>query len=101
MKKRTQRKQPRRKTSTTPKPTPPAAGQTPARFPEVKGKILDWVELDLRDEEDGYIGIGFEDQTALVFMIQPYIGITVRADYGDRKTRNWRRIKNWPPFTSD
>jgi hypothetical protein len=101
MKKRTQKKPPRGKTSTTPKPEPPAAGETPARFPEVKGKVLEWVELDLRGDDDCYIEIGFQDQTALVFEILPYVGLNVRADYGDWKTHNWRAIKRWPPFTSE
>jgi hypothetical protein len=100
MKKRTQRKQPRRKSSTTPKPEPPAAGETPASFPEVKGKTLESVKLGLGDEEN-YIELSFQDQTALVFDIQPYVGFTVRADYGDWKTHNWRAIKRWPPFTSE
>jgi hypothetical protein len=100
MKKRTQRKQPRRKASTTPKPVPPTAGETPVRFPEVEGKTLDWVELRLRDEEN-HIELSFQDQTSLVFDIEPHVGFTVRADYGDWKTHNWRAIKRWPPFTSE
>ncbi len=68
------------------------------RFPEVKGKTLEWVELWLDDDEESYLEFRFQNQTALVFVVQPYAGFTLSADYGDWKTKNWRRIKQWPPF---
>jgi hypothetical protein len=93
----TQRNKPRRKKKTR-------AGRVlsgkATRFPEVEGETLDWVELWLEDDDDSYIELRFQDQTALVFVIEPRASLNVRADYGHWKSGNWRRIKEWPPFGS-
>jgi hypothetical protein len=100
MKKQSRRNKPRGKAASTSarrapgKPTR-AKPSGAVRFPEIKGKTLEWVELGLNDD-DSYIELSFQDQTALLFAIEPYAGFNVRADYGDWKTHNWRAIKRWP-----
>ncbi len=71
----------------------PSRRRTPGvRFPEVEGKTLEWVELWLDDDDESYIELRFPDQTALLFVIQPYAGVNVETAYGGWKRGNWRRI---------
>jgi hypothetical protein len=94
------RNNPRGKDNNNKKKTP--AGQVlsdkATRFPEVNGKTLDWVELWIEDDDESYIELRFQDQTGLVFVVEPQASLNLHADYGDWKTKNWRRIKRWPPF---
>jgi spore coat protein CotH len=68
------------------------------RFPEVNGKTLEWVELWIEDDDESYIELRFQDQTGLLFVVEPQASLNLHADYGRWKSENWRRIKEWPPF---
>lgn len=62
-------------------------------FPEIKGKIVEGVEL--MPSENGYsIGIMFQDRTYLSFDVEPYI--TVFPELSDWKTKNYKPLKRWP-----
>jgi hypothetical protein len=63
------------------------------RFPEVKGKVVEMVEIDPDVEA---ITIIFEDKTALSFDLGPTLAIF--PELSDWKTGNSRRIKRWPPL---
>ena len=63
-------------------------------FPQVKGKIIDRVELSL-SAEDYSVEIRFEDKTALNIDMEPQPGIKVTPDYADWKTGNRKAIKCW------
>lgn len=66
-------------------------------FPEVKGKIVERVEVTPADH--GFtIGILFQDRTYLSFDIEP--SLTVMPELSDWKTGNWRGIKRWPALHS-
>lgn len=61
-------------------------------FPEVKGKIVESVEVD--PGENGYtIGIMFQDRTYLSFDVEPYV--TVSPELSDWKTKNYKPLKRW------
>jgi hypothetical protein len=61
-------------------------------FPEIKGKIVDSVEL--MPTENGYsIGIMFQDRTYLSFDVEPYI--TIFPELSDWKTKNYKPLKRW------
>src|SRR5512137_560554 len=103
MNKQAQRRRPSRKAASTPKKRLPAPKPTskPAgavRFPEVEGKTLEGVELDLHDDEYNSIELRFEDKTALRFDLRNRL--SVRPDLADWKTGNRREIKEWPRFHS-
>jgi hypothetical protein len=62
-------------------------------FPEVKGKIVNRVEL--MPTENGYsIGIMFEDRTFLSFDVEPFV--TVFPELSDWKSHNYKPLKRWP-----
>jgi len=66
-------------------------------FPEVKGKIVEGVEL--MPTENGYsIGIMFKDRTFLSFDVEPYI--TVFPELSDWKSKNYKPLKSWPVVKS-
>src|SRR6185436_16119409 len=60
------------------------------RFPEVKGKIVEAVEVD---PDLTAIVVLFQDKTALSFDLDPCL--TVFPELSDWKTGNWRGIKRW------
>jgi hypothetical protein len=61
-------------------------------FPEIKGKVVESVEVD--SGENGYvIGIMFQDRTYLSFDVEPYI--TISPELSDWKTKNYRPLKRW------
>jgi hypothetical protein len=61
-------------------------------FPEVKGKIVERVEL--MPGENGYsIGIMFQDRTFLSFDVEPCL--TVFPELSDWKTKNYKPLKRW------
>lgn len=68
-------------------------------FPEVKGKVVKFVELSL-DTENYTIEIRFDDDTALTFDMDAEPGIAVTPDWADWKTGNWKPIKRWHPLHS-
>ena len=85
MKKKTRRKK------------PPTVTLPPTRkyeFPQVKGKVIEAVKLYLEDD-DTSLSLIFADKTHLWFDLEP--GLTVRSEFSDWKTGNWRPIKSWPP----
>jgi hypothetical protein len=59
-------------------------------FREVKGKIVERVEID---PDLNAIIILFQDKTALSFNLEPRL--TVFPELSDWKTGNWRGIKRW------
>lgn len=69
------------------------------RFPEVKGKIVEFVELSL-DTENYSIDIQFDDKTALTFDMEPEPGLCVAPDLANWKNGNWKPIKRWRPLHS-
>jgi hypothetical protein len=68
------------------------------QFPEVKGKVVERVEVSA-GSENCEIGILFQDRTYLAFEIEPVIRIT--PDFSDWKTKNYKQLKRWRPITSD
>jgi hypothetical protein len=64
-------------------------------FPEVKGKIVENVEID---PELVAITILFQDKTVLSFELDPRL--VVYPELSDWKTGNWRGIKRWRPLHS-
>jgi hypothetical protein len=68
-------------------------GRKRPRFPEVKGKIVEGVEL--KPSENGYlIGIMFRDRTFLSFDVEPQV--TVFPELSDWTTENYKPLKRWP-----
>ena len=65
------------------------------RFPEVKGKIVESVEVD---PDVQAVVILFKDRTALSFDLDPRL--TVFPELSDWKTGNWKGIKRWPALHS-
>lgn len=58
------------------------------RFPQVRGKIVDGVEVDAET-----ITILFRDKTALSFDFDPTL--IIYPELADFRTGNWRGIKRW------
>jgi hypothetical protein len=74
------------------------SGRTFYRFEEVKGKLVDLVEVFTAGEYHS-IDVRFQDKTALHFVIVP--GFIMETEYADWKTGNWRPIKRWPLIRSE
>jgi hypothetical protein len=74
------------------------SGRTFYRFEEVKGKVVDLVEVFTAGESHS-IDVRFQDKTSLHFVIDP--GFTLETEYADWKTGNWRPIKRWPLIRSE
>jgi hypothetical protein len=72
-------------------------GRTFYRFEEVKGKLVDLVEIFTAGGAHS-IDVRFEDKTAIHFTIDP--GFTLEAEYADWKTGDWHPIKRWPLIRS-
>jgi hypothetical protein len=61
-------------------------------FAEIKGKIVDGIEL--KPGENGYsIGIMFQDRTYLSFDVEPCL--TIFPELSDWKTKNYKPLKRW------
>ena len=68
-------------------------------FREVKGKIVDSVEL--KPSEHGYgVGIMFEDRTYLSFDVDVEPRITIKPELSDWKKGNYKVLKRWPTISS-
>ena len=65
------------------------------RFPEVKGKTVEAVEID---PDFTAITILFEDKTALSFDLDRML--VVFPELASLKTGNWRSLKKWPALRS-
>jgi hypothetical protein len=75
------------------KGTQPRVKRKRNAFPEIKGKIVESVELS--PLEAGYsIGIMFQDRTYLSFDVEPFV--TVFPELSDWKTHNYKPLKRWP-----
>jgi hypothetical protein len=74
------------------------SGRSVYRFEEVKGKLVDLVEVFTAGESHS-INVRFQDKTALHFSIDP--GFILETEYADVKTGNWRPIKRWPLIHSE
>ncbi len=65
-------------------------------FPEIKGKIVNSVEL--MPTENGYsIGIMFQDRKFLSFEVEVESRITIAPELSDWKTKNYKPLKRWRP----
>lgn len=64
-------------------------------FPEVKGKVVETVEIDPAVE---VIFILFEDKTALSFQLEPRLGLL--PELSDWTTGSAQPIKEWNPVQS-
>lgn len=62
------------------------------RFPEVKGKMVNAVELD---PEGLAIVMVFEDNTSLSFDLDPRLGVF--PELSERRAGEWRSLKRWEP----
>jgi hypothetical protein len=67
-------------------------GRSRKQFAQVKGKIVEDVEIDISDN-GCTIGILFQDQTYLSFDVEPYI--TIFPELSDWKTKNYKPLKRW------
>ena len=67
------------------------------RFPEVRGKIIDLVELG-SSPDDYTIEIRFQDKTALTFGIEPCVNAF--PELANWKTGEYTPIKRWRPVHS-
>lgn len=65
------------------------------RFPEVKGKIVELVEID---QDASAILILFTDKTVLGFDVET--SHVFFPELSNRKTGNWKSIKQWRPIHS-
>jgi hypothetical protein len=74
------------------------SGRTFYRFEEIKGKLVDFVEVFTAGEYHA-IDVRFQDKTALHFIIDP--GFIMETELADWKTGNWRPIKRWPLIHSE
>jgi len=62
------------------------------RFPEVRGKTVESVEVD---PDVNAIVVLFQDRTALSFDLDPML--VVFPELSDWKTGDWQGIKRWRP----
>ncbi len=67
------------------------------RFPQVKGKIVDFVELG-SSPDDYTIEIRFQDKTLLTFDIEP--SLCGFPELSDWKTGEYKPLKRWRPVSS-
>lgn len=82
----------------TNKRTPSRKRRPKPNFPEVRGKVVEAVEL--RPTDTGYeIGVLFTDRTYLGFDIEPQMSFTVTPELSDWKTGNYKPLKRWRPKT--
>jgi hypothetical protein len=65
------------------------------RFPEIKGKTVEAVEIDTDAEG---ISIVFSDKTVLSFDLDP--AVVIFPQLSDFKTGSWRGVKQWPSMQS-
>jgi len=63
------------------------------RFPEVKGKTVDFIELGTASDFP-CVEIGFADRTAMLVLMDTRL--TMEPVYSDWKTGNQRRLRKWP-----
>jgi hypothetical protein len=68
------------------------------KFPEVKGKIVHDVEVNITDYGCA-IGIMFQDRTYLCFEVD-IGGLTVLPDMSSWKSGNYKPMKRWRAITS-
>jgi hypothetical protein len=68
------------------------------RFEEVKGKLVDHVQVFTAGEYHA-VDVRFQDKTTLHFIIDP--GFIMETELADWKTGNWRPIKRWPLIHSE
>jgi hypothetical protein len=64
------------------------------QFPQVKGKIVDDVELSLSTDYRA-VHIRFQDKTALTLDLQPCFWVT--PTLADWKTGDFKLLKRWKP----
>jgi hypothetical protein len=67
------------------------------KFPEVKGKIIEAIELFISPDEC-IIDIGFQDRTSLTFDVEPCV--VIMPELADWKTGEYNPLKRWRPVHS-
>ena len=71
------------------------------RFPQVKGKIVESVEVDPHVEA---VTIVFEDKTVLSFILEPMLAVFPELSATRRRERRtikrWRRLQSRPSIVS-
>jgi hypothetical protein len=97
MKTSPRKNRPRKKPQAGTNPSGRIPGNGPVEFPEAQGKTIEELKLFLASDEAS-VCLSFSDKTYLQFDFEP--GVTVRTDYSDWTTHNWRPIKRWPPLHS-
>lgn len=68
------------------------------KFPEVKGKTVHDVEVNITDYGCA-IGIMFQDRTYLCFEVETG-GVTILPDMSSWKTGNYKPLKRWRTIKS-
>jgi hypothetical protein len=66
-------------------------------FTQFKGKTVDRIEAHITDYGCA-VGVMFDDRTYLSFEIETEL--TVRPDYSDWKTGNYKPLKHWRSLRS-
>jgi hypothetical protein len=68
------------------------------KFPGVKGKTIQAIELFVSPDGDCIIDIGFQDKTSLSFNLEPCV--VIKPVLADWKTGEYRPLKRWRPVQS-
>jgi hypothetical protein len=68
------------------------------KFPELKGKTIQAIELFVSPDGDCIIDIGFQDKTSLSFDVEPCV--VIKPVLTNWKTGNYRPLKRWRPVRS-
>jgi hypothetical protein len=68
------------------------------KFPGVKGKTIQAIELFVSPDGDCIIDIDFQDKTSLSFNFEPCV--VIKPVLVDWKTGEYRPLKRWRPVQS-
>jgi hypothetical protein len=72
-------------------------GRSRKQFAQVKGKVLEDVEIDGSDN-GCTIGILFQDKTYLSFDVEA--GLTISPELSDWEKGEYRPLRRWRPITT-
>jgi hypothetical protein len=68
------------------------------KFPQVKGKTIQEIELFVSPDGECIIDIGFQDKTSLSFDVEPCV--VIKPELADWKTGDHKPLKRWRPVHS-
>jgi hypothetical protein len=68
------------------------------KFPGLKGKTIQAIELFVSPDGDCIIDIGFQDKTSLSFNFEPCV--VIKPVLVDWETGEYRPLKRWRPVHS-